>query len=67
MPGLYPNVPEGSGHRLDLATYTQNAGAVPGQPTTGPFTGYDQAASRRFAAQALWQALATYYNTNRLP
>ncbi len=56
-----------SGHRLDLVAYVANAGAVPGQPTTGPFTGYDQPATRRFSAAALWQAMNAYYGVNRLP
>lgn len=66
-PALYPNVPGVSGHRLDLIAYVANAGAVPGQPTTGPFTGYDQPASRRFSAAALWQAMNAYYSVNRVP
>jgi CSLREA domain-containing protein len=60
-PTIYPNVPLSSGNRLDLLTYVKNAGALPGLPTSGPFTGYDQQATRGFYAQVLWQAYAAYF------
>ena len=61
-PAIYPNVPESSGHRLDLVTFVQNAGAVPDLPADGDFAAYDQPASRGFYARALWQAYAaTFY------
>ena len=45
----------------------RNSGAVPGQPLTGPFVGYDQAATRAFFAESLWQAYRSYFSTNRIP
>jgi hypothetical protein len=66
-PSIYPNVPASSGHRLDLVTYVKNAGAAPGLPAGGSFTGYDQPATRAFFAQALWQAYNAYFGTNHIP
>lgn len=66
-PSLYTNVPAGGTQRSDLATYVYYAGPVPGRPTSGPFTGYDQPASRSFFAQAEWQALDSYLRVDRFP
>jgi len=57
-PALYPNVPAGSGHRQDLATYTYYAGAVPGTTATGAWAGWAQPATRGWFAQALYQAIS---------
>jgi CSLREA domain-containing protein len=71
-PTVYPGVPAGSGHRLDLVTYVTNAGLVPGtaaktDPYNDPATGYAANASRAFVAQTLWQAYSYYYSINRIP
>ncbi len=66
-PGLYPDVPAASGHRLDLLTFVKYAGAVPGQPTDGPWADWDGPASRGWTASLLWQAYSSYYGTNRVP
>ncbi len=65
---LYPNVPPGSGHRQDLATYVHYAGVVRGTAgATAPFDGWDQASSRAYFAFALWQALDSYFSVDRVP
>jgi hypothetical protein len=68
----YPNVPgpfvPKQGHRVDLETYLQYAGEVPGSPDPhGPFVDYDQPSTRGWFALALWQALDSYWNTNAVP
>jgi len=65
--GVYANVPASSGARLDLVTFVNNAGALPGLPTSGNFTTFDQSATRAFAAQVLFQAYNAYYSVNRVP
>jgi len=65
--GVYANVPASSGARLDLVTFVNNAGALPGLPTSGNFTTFDQSATRAFAAQVLFQAYSAYYSVNRVP
>ena len=65
--GVYANVPASSGARLDLVTFVNNAGDLPGLVSTGAFTGYDQSATRDFAAQVLFQAYNAYYSVNRVP
>ncbi len=67
LPGIYANVPASSGARLDLVTFVKNAGDAPGLPSTGAFTGYDQAATRGFFARALFQAYSAYFGINRIP
>lgn len=64
---IYANVPAATGQRLDLVTFVNNAGDLPGLVSTGNFTGYDQAGTRAFAAQVLWQAYASYFSINRIP
>lgn len=66
-PSLYTNVPASGTQRSDLATYVFYAGAIPGRPTNGPFTDYDQPAPRSFFAQAEWQALDSYFRVDRVP
>ncbi len=60
-PALYPEVPVGSGHRGDIATYVHYAGALPGFPQGQPLVGWDGAGNRAWFAQALWQALDSYF------
>jgi hypothetical protein len=66
-PALYPNIPADSGHRQDLATYVHYAGAPPGTTPTADWPAWDTPASRGWFAQALWQALDSYYNVDRVP
>ena len=64
----YPNVPSSSGHRDDLATYVHYAGTLPDFPdTSGAFANYDQPSTRAWFARILWQALSSYFATNRVP
>jgi hypothetical protein len=57
-PTVYPNIPPGSGHRLDLVIYTANVGPVPGTSSkTQSFDAWNQPATRAWFGQALWQAL----------
>jgi N-acetylneuraminic acid mutarotase len=65
---LYPNVPASSGHQGDLATYVHYAGALPDNPNTGgAFANWDQSSTRAYFARTLWQALSSYFATNRVP
>ena len=66
-PTIYPNVPLASGHRLDLLTYTKYAGALPARPTGQDWADWDKPASRGWSARVLWQALDSYFSTNRHP
>jgi hypothetical protein len=66
-PTLYPNVPLGSGHRLDLLTYTKYAGAIPDRPANQDWGDWATAASRGWTAQVLWQALASQFGVDRVP
>ncbi len=66
-PALYPNVPLSSGHRLDLLTFVQNAGAIPDRPASAVWADWDTSASRGWTAQIVWQALNNYFRVNRLP
>ena len=57
-PSVYPDVPAGSGHRADLATYATYVGLVPGTSSaTQGWGDWDQPATRGWFAEALWQAL----------
>jgi subtilisin family serine protease len=64
---LYPNVPASTGHRLDLVTYYRNAGAVPGTVATGPWSDWDTPSTRGWFAEALWLAIDSYFNVDRVP
>ena len=66
---IYPNVPASSGHRLDLLTFVQNAGAVADRPTNGAATwgDWDTPASRGWFARVLWQALNATFGVNSGP
>jgi len=66
-PALYANVPAGSGHRRDLATYVHYAGALPDAPAGAPFAAWDRPSTRAWFARALWQALQSYYGPDRVP
>ncbi len=64
--GSYPNVPGGSGHRQDIATFVHYAGAVPGSSNTGgDFDGWDQPSSRGWFARVLWQTLNSYFGADQ--
>jgi hypothetical protein len=66
--GLYPNVPAGSGHREDLATFVSYVGGIPGATATGePWAGWDEPSTRAWHAQVLWQALDSYWGADRTP
>lgn len=56
---IYPNVPAGSGHRLDLITFVQNAGAIPDRPVANraAWDDWNTPSSRGWFALLLWQAL----------
>ncbi len=61
-PARYPDIPQSSGHRRDLATYVRFAGAVTGAAEpSGHFAGWAQPASRGWFASILWQALDSYF------
>jgi len=66
-PRVYPNVPLSSGHRLDLVTFVKYAGAIPDRPTGAAWADWGTPASRGWTAQVLWQALDSYFKTNRVP
>lgn len=68
-PTIYPNVPTSSGHRLDLVTFVQNAGAIPDRPTNGAAAWGDWStpASRAWFARVLWQALDATFGFNPGP
>lgn len=64
-PALYPNVPAGSGHRADLATYVAHAGPLPGTATTGErWAGWDRPATRAWFAEAQWLALDSHFGAD---
>ena len=65
-PALYPNVPAGSGHRTDLATYTFYAGAVPGTEPGAAWAGWDRPSTRGWFALAEWRALDSYFGQDRV-
>lgn len=54
---VYPNVPESSGARDDLAQYVARAGALPDVPDPGQvWSDWDQPATREWTARVIWQA-----------
>jgi hypothetical protein len=64
----FTNVPSGTEREKEdrryLTTYlyyTQSLGGIPGQATTGTFSGIDQPAPRAWFALALYRALQTAY------
>src|SRR3712207_6244082 len=64
-PALYPNVSFASGHRWDLLTYHQHAGAVPGADPAAAWGGWAAPSTRGWFAQALWQALDSHFAVDR--
>ena len=62
-PALYPNIPASSVHRLDLVTFTRNAGPIPGRPQNQPWDDWLDPAPRAWTARALWQALDAYFTS----
>jgi hypothetical protein len=71
-PSVYPGVPADSGHRLDVLTFAQYAGVIPGtsgksDPWNDPNTGYASQASRAWVAGVIWQAYSSYWSTNHIP
>ena len=61
-PALYPNVPAASGHRADMTTFVHHAGLLPGTASTSEdWTVWDQPSTRRWFAQAEWQAFSSYF------
>lgn len=65
--GVYANVPASTGARLDLVTFVNNAGDLPGMPSAGAFTDYEKEGSRGFAAMVIFQAYNAYFSVNRIP
>jgi glucose/arabinose dehydrogenase len=65
-PALYPEVSASSGHRGDIATYVHYAGALPNFPRGQPFGSWNQATTRAWFADALWQALDSYFRVDRV-
>lgn len=62
-PTIYPNVPVGSAHRLDLVTFVRNAGAIPDRPTDREWTDWVGGASRGWYAAMLDQAFRSRFVT----
>lgn len=62
-PTIYPNVPANSPHRLDLVTYVQYAGALPGFSNGTSQADLQQPATRGWYAAALFQALESAFAT----
>ena len=57
---VYPNVPESSGARFDLAQFVAHAGAIPDAPDpTQPWADWDQPATREWTARVIWQAFSS--------
>jgi parallel beta-helix repeat protein len=67
-PAQYTNVPDEGTQRSDLTTYRANAGQVPGTSADDrTFVNPEDAASRRYVIQVLYQAFAAQYGTDRVP
>ncbi len=66
---IYPNVPNASGHRLDLVTFVSNAGAIPDRPTANgaAWVDWNTPASRGWFALVLWRALNATFGVNTGP
>ncbi len=63
-PEIYTNLTFGGDARLDIITYILNADDLPGFANTTPRAPLDQPAPRTWAAQALWQALNSYFGVD---
>jgi agarase len=66
-PAVYPAVPASSGHRVDIATFTHYAGALPGTGGTGGAFDWGAPATRGWFSQALWLALDRHWRIGPLP
>ena len=60
-------MPDAGSQCRDLATYRANAGPIPGQASNGTFPAPNEAATRRFVIEALWQAYSAVYGVDRVP
>jgi hypothetical protein len=58
-PTLFGGVLNGTGHEADVATYLHYVGGIAG--ADGAWSGWDSAATRGWFAQALWDALDSYF------
>ena len=65
--GRLPECPTRLADRLDLVTFAQNAGPIPGRPAAEPWADWDTPASRGWTARLLWQAYQAHFGTNHLP
>lgn len=65
--GQYTNVPNSGTQRSDLTTFRANAGPIPGQADDTTFPDPTGNGSRRFVVEALYEALASWYGTDRVP
>jgi hypothetical protein len=63
-PAIYPNLDLDAEARLDLVTFVQNAGNLPGFPNDAQRAPMDMPAPRSWTAQALWQALDAYFGVD---
>lgn len=63
-PSIYPNLQLGPQARLDLVTFVQNAGNLPGFANDTPRAPVDQPAPREWTARALWLALNAYFGVD---
>jgi S-layer homology domain len=64
-PTIYPNVVLSHDERLDLVTFVQNAGLLPGFANTTGRAPLDLAAPRDWTAEALWQALNSFFSVDQ--
>jgi len=65
VPAIYPNLDLGPQARLDLVTFVQNAGNLPGFANDIPRWPLDLPTVRVWTAQALWQALDSYFGVDQ--
>lgn len=61
---IYPNLTLSLDERLDLITFVQNAGNLPGFANTTPRAPVDQPAPRAWTAEALWLALDAFFGVD---
>ncbi len=64
-PAIYPNLDLGAQPRLDLVTFVQHAGNLPGFANNTPRAAVDQPALRDWTAQALWLALNSHFGVDQ--
>jgi len=63
----YTNVGTEGTQRSDLTTYRTNAGPIPGQVSDATFPDPEGDGSRRFVIEALYQAFAAQFSTDKVP